>query len=114
MNVEQLIDAAARAAIEHDRLPDGAVELLTTIRPRADGLYNVPAAARHAYRSSVNDAAESSAGAFRWFNNLMVTITAERDAEAAGLSGPEIGIAGTRAVAAARAKINAAIERGEY
>lgn len=98
MDITELIDAAAQAAVEHEPLAR-IQEVLPDMRQRTDGLYNLPAQAWQTYSHGRPDA--TRAGAFRWFNNVIADLVRGSTTETGA------------ALIARREKINAAIERGD-
>lgn len=114
MDITELIDRAAQAAVEHDDVPASVREAFADMKQRADGLYNVPAAAFNVYfppekqrehaaaiaagraDSGWLSPAEQRESAFRQLNYFIAT-------EIHGIPPIE-----------ARGKINAAIESGDF
>lgn len=96
-NTQHLIDRLAAAAVEHQPAEE-IRDVIPDLTRRSDGLFSVPAAAWRAYSEHRPDA--SREGAFRWFNNLIGDALSHT---------PETGAA----LMERRAKINAAIDRGE-
>lgn len=120
MDITELIDAAARAAVEHDDVRPPVREALAGLKQRSDGLYAVPEGAFAVYfsaekqRENAAKRAELRASGFNpdEFGGAM---TPAQMRESAFRQLNYFILTETQGVSpvAARAQITAAIERGD-